>query len=190
MFLKEGPVLLLKFRQSFEEPVSEEIFSVGAFGIKKIPIGQMDQLPRVYLVEIFGKIPVLLAVEGGNLSEICGDVVELRRFIEDRKGVAMHFSVKGGRLFGNETHGLEPARSGCFQVEPFSGQLAHRGKDGELVTSGMDGDLISAVILCDHGMLIELVPEFFEIADVVNSLLKFSDESGGQRFDPDPPLAQ
>ena len=55
------------------------------------------------------------------------------------------------------------------------------GIDGELVAAGVDRDFVVAVSLGDLGVDFELTVEFSQVADVVDSLLEFTDEAGSQR---------
>ena len=100
--------------QGLKETVSEEIFSVRAFGIEQVSISEVDQLPGIVLIEVFGEIPVLHPFDPWNPLEVCRNMVQPGGLLKDGKGILVHFAVKGGGHFSDETHGLEPARSRCL----------------------------------------------------------------------------
>ena len=114
MFIKEGPVFLLIVCQGLKKTISEKVLSVRAFSIEQVSISEVDQLPGIVLIEVFGKIPILYPFDPWNLPEVCRDMVEPGGFMKDGKGILVHFPVKGGEPLGDEAHGLEPARSRCF----------------------------------------------------------------------------
>ncbi len=110
--------------------------------------------------------------------------------LETRKGDLMHFPEEGRGLQGDQPHRLQPTGPGCFQMEAVFRQFPNIRKDGKLITPGMNGEFVVPIILGDEGMLGELFPEDPQVATVIDPLLEFPDETGGEGIDPDPFLVQ
>ena len=90
----------------------------------------------------------------------------------------MHFSIKGRIDQGNKTHGLKPARPGCFEMESSSSQFPQMRKDGKLITSGVDGELIVAIIFGNEGVLIEMSTKGVDVSAVIHPFLELAGEPG------------
>jgi len=91
----------------------------------------------------------------------------------------VHFPEEGRGPEGDQAHRLEPAGAGGLHMEAVLRQSADVGEDGELVAPRMNRDLV-AVMLGDDHMLSKLFAEDPQVAQVIDPLLEFSDEAGGE----------
>src|SRR4030042_3613272 len=118
-----------------------------------------------------------------NFFQIGCHVVEFCGVLENRERILVHLPVKGRGDLSDQAHGLEPARSGCLEVKSTLGQSSDLRENSKFITSRMNGDLVVSVMLGDQAMLEILLPKGSEVSDVVDALLKFSNEPRSERVE-------
>ena len=108
MLFKPLGVLFVVRAPQLEEPVAEAEGTVGIRDGENEPVGDVDELAGVVLVEEARQFIVLERVQRGNLAEVGRHVIVLARFGEGRiQRVGVDFAVER-RIGPPSSHGSCP----------------------------------------------------------------------------------